>query len=73
MKRERRVVQLGDPAHDRQAQTRPRLARAQHAMEALAQAVPSLADGINALLALCIAPDPVAQPAVSAALNALEG
>lgn len=42
-------------------------------MQALAEAVPALADGINALLGLCIAPDPVSQPAVSAALNALEG
>lgn len=42
-------------------------------MQGLAQAVPSLADGINALLGLCMAPDPVSQAAVSAALNSAEG
>lgn len=42
-------------------------------MESLAQAVPALADGINALLGLCMAPDPVAQADVSRALNIAEG
>lgn len=75
------LVQVGESNRDvywtmdliRQGRLRIDMPATRAGMQALAQAVPALADGIAALLQLGVAPDPVPVLDVSRALNVAEG